>query len=186
MGFWRGSNPLPQLKLLDSIEFLHDILLPKLEIHPVEEDVILHPNCSARKLGLQDKLAAIAQRCARSAVVPLNLDCCAFAGDRGLLYPELTRSATSKEAAEVNAREYGGYYSSNITCRLIVRNDRERLLVNCLSGGKGDEVIRIPPNAILRASLVDMYHGASSNMRVSARTTGSPQLLDDHRMVFDL
>jgi D-lactate dehydrogenase len=107
-----------QLKLLDSIEFLHDILLPKLEIHPVEEDVILHPNCSARKLGVQDKLAAIAQRCARSAVVPLDLDCCAFAGDRGLLYPELTRSATSKEAAEVNAREYGGYYSSNITCEI--------------------------------------------------------------------
>jgi D-lactate dehydrogenase len=50
--------------------------------------------------------------------VPLNLDCCAFAGDRGLLFPELTASATSLECAEVNSRPYDGYYSSNITCEM--------------------------------------------------------------------
>jgi D-lactate dehydrogenase len=107
-----------QLTILDSIEFLHDYILPKLEIHPIAEDVILHPNCSARKLGLDSKLLAIAQKCARSATVPLNLGCCAFAGDRGLLFPELTASATEKESAEVNARDYGGYYSSNIPCEI--------------------------------------------------------------------
>ena len=42
----------------------------------------------------------------------------AFAGDRGLLFPELTASATEKESAEVLARAYGGYYSSNITCEI--------------------------------------------------------------------
>jgi D-lactate dehydrogenase len=107
-----------QMTLLDSIEFLHDTLLPNLEIHPVDEDVMLHPNCSARKLGLDGKLLAIAQKCATSATVPLNLGCCAFAGDRGLLYPELTASATEKESAEVLSRDYGGYYSSNITCEM--------------------------------------------------------------------
>jgi len=50
--------------------------------------------------------------------VPLALGCCAFAGDRGLLYPELTASATEKETAEVNTRDYDGYYSSNITCEI--------------------------------------------------------------------
>jgi D-lactate dehydrogenase len=107
-----------QLTILDSIEFLHDTILPKLEIHPLDEDVILHPNCSARKLGLDSKLLGIARKCARSATVPLNLGCCAFAGDRGLLFPELTASATEKESAEVNARDYGGYYSSNIPCEI--------------------------------------------------------------------
>lgn len=107
-----------QMTLLDSVEFIHDTLLSRLEIHPVDEDVVLHPNCSARKLGIDGKLLAIAQRCARSATVPLNLGCCAFAGDRGLLYPELTASATAKESAEVNEKEYGGYYSSNITCEM--------------------------------------------------------------------
>jgi D-lactate dehydrogenase len=106
------------LTFLDSIEFLHDFLLPKLDLHPLEEDVVLHPNCSARKLGLDAKLAAIASQCARSATVPLTLGCCGFAGDRGLLFPELTASATKKESAEVLSREYGGYYSSNIPCEI--------------------------------------------------------------------
>jgi D-lactate dehydrogenase len=107
-----------QLTILDSIEFLHDHVLPKLEFRPLDEEIILHPNCSARKLGLDSKLLAIAKQCARSALVPLNLGCCAFAGDRGLLFPELTASATEKETAEVNARDYDGYYSSNITCEI--------------------------------------------------------------------
>ena len=107
-----------KLTFLDSIEFIHDILLPKLNTQPLPRDVILHPNCSARKLGLDFKMMAIAECCARSAAVPLTLGCCGFAGDRGLLFPELTASATEKESTEVNAREYGGYYSSNITCEI--------------------------------------------------------------------
>ncbi len=105
-----------KLTLLDSLEFVHDVLLPKLEIRALDEDVVLHPNCAARKMNLQDKMVAVARRCARSVHVPLDLDCCAFAGDRGLLFPELTQSATMLEAAEVKRRSYDGYYSSNIPC----------------------------------------------------------------------
>ncbi|MGD8402469.1 MAG: FAD-binding and (Fe-S)-binding domain-containing protein [Anaerolineales bacterium] len=107
-----------QITILDSLEFIHETLLPNLNIHPVDEDVVLHPNCSARKLGLEGVMLSIAQKCARSATVPLTLGCCAFAGDRGLLYPELTASATEKESAEVLSDDYDGYYSSNITCEM--------------------------------------------------------------------
>jgi D-lactate dehydrogenase len=107
-----------KLTILDGLELMHDVLLPALEINPVAEAVILHPNCSSRKLNLQDKMTSIASCCAKTVTVPLNLDCCAFAGDRGLLFPELTASATSLESAEVNARPYDGYYSSNITCEM--------------------------------------------------------------------
>ncbi|MBM3123927.1 MAG: 4Fe-4S dicluster domain-containing protein, partial [Chloroflexi bacterium] len=107
-----------ELTILDAVEFLHDHVLPKLEVHPVEEKIILHPNCSGRKLGLETKMLAIAQRCAGTVSLPLNLGCCAFAGDRGLLFPELTRSATEMEAAEVLAGDYYGHYSSNIPCEI--------------------------------------------------------------------
>jgi D-lactate dehydrogenase len=107
-----------KLTLLDSLEFLHDYVLPRLNIKPVDEEVMLHPNCSARKLGLDGQMLSIAKQCARSAIVPLNLGCCGFAGDRGLLFPELTASATQKESAEIREREYGGYYSSNIPCEI--------------------------------------------------------------------
>ena len=107
-----------QLTILDGVEFLHDHVLPKLNIRAVDEEVVLHPNCSARKLGLEGKMLSIAKQCARSASVPLTLGCCAFAGDRGLLFPELTRSATEKETEEVLAHNYDGYYSSNIPCEI--------------------------------------------------------------------
>jgi D-lactate dehydrogenase len=107
-----------KLTILDGIEFLHDYILPRLTIQPVDENIILHPNCSARKLSLDGKMLNIAKQCAKSATVPLNLGCCAFAGDRGLLFPELTASATEKETAEVLAKNYDGYYSSNITCEI--------------------------------------------------------------------
>lgn len=114
----KGKVLWEKLTLLDGVEFLHDHVLPKLNLHPVDEEVALHPNCSLRRLGLDGKMLKIAQKCAKSAAIPLDLGCCAFAGDRGLLFPELTQSATEKESAEVNARDYGGYYSSNITCEI--------------------------------------------------------------------
>ena len=109
---------IEKLTLLDGLELMHDVLLPGLQVSPVAEEVVLHPNCSCRKLNLQDKMTAIASRCASHVSVPLNLGCCGFAGDRGLLFPELTASATSLESMEVNAHQYAGYYSSNITCEM--------------------------------------------------------------------
>jgi D-lactate dehydrogenase len=107
-----------QMRLLDPIDFIYSMILPRLQIKPLKRSVILHPNCSAVKLGLQDKLVAIAKACAESVTVPDNLKCCGFAGDRGLLFPELNHSAAAPEAEEVLLREYDGYYSSNLTCEM--------------------------------------------------------------------
>jgi D-lactate dehydrogenase len=118
------------LTILDGIEFLHDHVLPKLRLQPLEEAVVLHPNCSARRLGLDNKLLNIARQCARSATVPLALGCCAFAGDRGLLFPELTQAATEKETAEVLSHHYDGYYSSNIPCEIGMSEATDRNYVS--------------------------------------------------------
>jgi D-lactate dehydrogenase len=110
-----------QLTLLDAIEFVHDLVLPKLIIHKLPVSVVLHPNCGARKQNLDEKLFKVTSACAEKVTVPNNLDCCGFAGDRGLLFPELTRSATSLEAQEVLAQRYDGYYSTNLTCEIGMR-----------------------------------------------------------------
>jgi D-lactate dehydrogenase len=55
---------------------------------------------------------------AEHAVTPIHATCCAFAGDRGFLHPELTRSATSEEVNELNGQEYSRYLCSNRTCEL--------------------------------------------------------------------
>jgi D-lactate dehydrogenase len=53
---------------------------------------------------------------AEKAVTPIYATCCAFAGDRGFPHPELTRSATSEEAHELDDQHYEKYLCSNRTC----------------------------------------------------------------------
>lgn len=55
---------------------------------------------------------------ADEVVIPDDWQCCGFAGDRGLLRPELTASATRGEAAAIGQREFSAYASVNRTCEI--------------------------------------------------------------------
>jgi D-lactate dehydrogenase len=108
------------LRILDAIELVSDVLLERLPVRRLPAEVVVHPNCGARKLGLENKLLGIVRACANRAEVPLQLECCAMAGDRGLRFPELTAAALAPEAAEVRARPYQGHYSCNIPCEMAL------------------------------------------------------------------
>ncbi len=107
-----------QLRILDSVGFVHDQLLPRLTIQRTASSVALHPVCSVIKTNLSGKLEGIAHACSRDVVVPLHAGCCGFAGDRGFLFPELTEAATRRETDELQAGRYDGYYSSSRTCEI--------------------------------------------------------------------
>ena len=113
-----NQKKFDSLKILDSSQFTHDHLLPRLKVLQKAESVALHPVCSATKLNLVPKLEGIARACSDKVVVPLNAGCCGFAGDRGFLFPELTASATEGEAAELKGTAQDGYYSSSRTCEI--------------------------------------------------------------------
>jgi D-lactate dehydrogenase len=107
-----------KMKFIDAIEFVHDELLPKLPIKSKSRSVALHPVCSVTKMGIGAKLEAIARACSDDVTVPLDAGCCGFAGDRGFLFPELTKSATRLEAIEVVAKHPDECYSSSRTCEI--------------------------------------------------------------------
>jgi D-lactate dehydrogenase len=107
-----------QLRIVDSIEFTHDELLPRLKTKKIQASVVLHPVCSVTKMGITAKLREIAEACSEAVTVPASSGCCGFAGDRGFLVPELTASATKDEAGEVKACKHDGYYSSSRTCEI--------------------------------------------------------------------
>jgi D-lactate dehydrogenase len=107
-----------QLRILDSVAFVHDQLLPRLTVRRAVPSVALHPVCSVIKMNLSVKLEGIAGACSREVVVPLHAGCCGFAGDRGFLFPELTEAATRREAAELQIGRHDGYYSSSRTCEI--------------------------------------------------------------------
>ena len=107
-----------QLTILDSIAWAHDRLLANLTVQRKTGSAVIHPNCSAIHLGLASKLHALGAALAEFTVTPKALGCCGFAGDRGFLHPELTRSATEAEAVEVGGRPFDAYLSSNRTCEI--------------------------------------------------------------------
>lgn len=106
------------IEVIDAVSFVREHLLERLEVRARAGSVTVHPTCSTTHLGATDDLVAIAEACAEEVVVPVQWGCCGYAGDRGMLHPELTASATRAEAAEVAGRETDWYVSANRTCEL--------------------------------------------------------------------
>jgi len=110
-----------EAEIVDSVAWAHDRLLPRLTISHRLRSVAVHPTCASRQAGLDGPLAALAAALADEVIVPAAATCCGFAGDRGLLHPELTEAATRDEAAELRTRPADAYVSSNRTCELGLR-----------------------------------------------------------------
>ena len=107
----------PELEVLDSIAWAQR-LLPNLTVGAKLGSVALHPTCSTRQLGLERQLREIADAIADDVVQPIRATCCGMAGDRGMLHPELPKSAISEEAAELAGSSHDAYLCSNRTCEI--------------------------------------------------------------------
>lgn len=114
----QNSERHKQLKLIDSVDWAYDYLLPKLKVARQVESAVIHPVCSIHHLGLVEKLQSLGEALAKKTVTPIYATCCAFAGDRGFLHPELTHSATSEEVNEIGNQAFEKYLCSNRTCEL--------------------------------------------------------------------
>ncbi|WP_445258891.1 FAD-binding and (Fe-S)-binding domain-containing protein [Nocardioides aurantiacus] len=118
------TEVLEGVTVLDATSFVREHLLPRLSVTAPVPAVVVHPTCSSTALGVTDDLVVLARACAGEdgeVRVPGAWGCCAFAGDRGLLHPELTASATAPESAEVAAMDLpagAAYVSGNRTCEL--------------------------------------------------------------------
>jgi D-lactate dehydrogenase len=106
------------LTIYDSITWADEKLLPNLKVKQKVRSATLHPTCSMHTLGVDTTLRKIAGELAEKPFYPLASTCCAFAGDRGLLHEELTRSATREEAGAVAGKNLDLYLCANRTCEV--------------------------------------------------------------------
>lgn len=104
------------LKLYEPVEFIHDFLIENLPLEKQPEPVALHITCSARRMGLADKTLAVMQACSDQVVIPEQITCCGFAGDKGFITPELNASALSTLSKQVQHCSAG--YSTSRTCEI--------------------------------------------------------------------
>lgn len=106
-----------RLAVLDSIEFIHDTVLPRVTIARQTAPVAIHPVCSVRKMGTVDRLQRIAERCSADVVTVDEVLCCGFAGDKGFNRPELNEHALRKLKPALPGTCTAGYSTSR-TCEI--------------------------------------------------------------------
>ena len=105
-----------RLQLFEPIEFVLNFLMDRLKFTRQDVKVAVHPTCSTRKMGLEGRLEQLARACAREVIMPEDIYCCGFAGDRGFNFPELNASALKELKEHVCTCETG--YSTSKTCEI--------------------------------------------------------------------
>mgnify|MGYP000938699471 CR=1 FL=1 len=106
----------PRLKLYDQVEFIHDFLLERLRFNKLPLSIAVHITCSSTKMQLEEKLLKVASLCAEKVIVPEDITCCGWAGDRGFFYPELNHSALAPLKHRIGDAKEG--YSNSRTCEI--------------------------------------------------------------------
>jgi D-lactate dehydrogenase len=114
---FRMSQKLdPRIQLLDPVRFANQWLVPRLVITPTSESVAVHVTCSTTKAGLGNELIALAKACSTRVVVPEEITCCGFAGDKGFVLPALNDSALKSLKPQVQDCHEG--ISTSRTCEI--------------------------------------------------------------------
>lgn len=110
---YRTLTGNPKVQIIDLVEFMHDNLLNKLNISK-KVNVALHLGCSACKMKLEPKMQAIANACSAQVLKPAGIECCGYAGEKGLYKPEINASALRniKKLIPVDIKE--GYYANRM------------------------------------------------------------------------
>jgi len=108
------------VEVCDSVTWAAEALLPRLTVTRRLGTLALHPTCSSARLGLDAALLTLARAVADTVVVPDGWGCCGFAGDRGMLHPELTAAATQAEARSVATIPADAWASVNRPCEIAL------------------------------------------------------------------
>jgi len=111
-------NSMKQLPLYEPVEFIHEFLLDKLDFTPIDEPIAIHATCSTIKMGLQPKLVKIAKLCSTQVMIPEEIGCCGFAGDKGFTMPELNAHALRKLRPQIEKANVKVGYSNSRTCEI--------------------------------------------------------------------
>jgi D-lactate dehydrogenase len=102
----------------DVVTFTAREILPRVTVEQTHDKVAVHPTCAVVRLGASADLLALVGAFAKSAYVAGSWNCCGFAGDRGMLHPELTAAATAQQAREIRCSGASAHVSSHRTCEI--------------------------------------------------------------------
>ena len=105
-----------ELKINEPIEFTLNYLVDDLEFTAIDEAITIHTTCSSRKMGLEGKFQKLANLCSTNVIIPADVKCCGFAGDRGFNFPELNKSALRNLKTQTQGAKLA--FSTSKTCEI--------------------------------------------------------------------
>ena len=111
-------NNIKKLKVYEPVEFIYTFLRDRLEFHPVKEPVSIHITCSMRNMGLDDMFLKLTKLCAEQVLVPEEVGCCGFAGDKGFTHPEVNTYALRKLKPQIENNNIKMGYCNSRTCEI--------------------------------------------------------------------
>ena len=114
----RMREVMSRVKLYEPVEFIYTFLRDKLDFTPIDDTVAVHITCSMRKMNLGNMLVDLARLCSRHVVVPDEIGCCGFAGDRGFTHPEVNAYALRKLRPQLEKAGVKTGYSNSRTCEI--------------------------------------------------------------------
>ena len=114
----RMREKMTKVKVWEVAEFIHDFVIDSLEFKPIDEPVAVHITCSTRKMGIADKIIGLAKRCSTRVVVPEEVGCCGFAGDKGFTHPEVNAWALRKLRRQLEVAGVKRGFSNSRTCEI--------------------------------------------------------------------
>ncbi|MCD8033481.1 MAG: FAD-binding oxidoreductase [Alistipes sp.] len=114
----RMREKIGRMKLYEPAEFIWTFLRDRLEFHARPEPVAVHVTCSMRRMGLAGVIVSLARLCAAEVVVPEEVGCCGFAGDRGFTHPEVNAWALRKLRPVIERSGVKVGYSNSRTCEI--------------------------------------------------------------------
>ena len=114
----RMRETIKKMKLYEPVEFIETFLADKLDFYRTNEPIVIHTTCSMREMHLDGMLLRLAKRCTSNVLVPDEVGCCGFAGDRGFTYPEVNRYALRKLKPQLDETQIKTGYSNSRTCEI--------------------------------------------------------------------
>ncbi|MDR2679823.1 MAG: FAD-binding oxidoreductase [Tannerella sp.] len=115
---YRMRNKIKKLKLYEPVEFIYTFLRDRLDFHPVGEPVSIHVTCSMRKMGLTEMFYKLAGLCAGRVIIPEDVGCCGFAGDKGFTHPEVNAYALRNLRPQIEKAGVQSGYCNSRTCEI--------------------------------------------------------------------
>ncbi len=106
-----------RLKLFEPVEFILTFLPSRLTFRQLPLKVAIHSTCSNTKMGLDQQLKDLCRMCAAEILIPEDVGCCGWAGDRGFTFPELNTSALKELKPQITSDVTRGFSTSR-TCEI--------------------------------------------------------------------